>query len=192
MSLRYVILSLLSVEPNTGYGIGRVLRGELSHVWEARLQQIYTELAKLEAEGALAVEELALPKRPAKKLYRLTPEGEAALTSWLSSKLSRPSARDDLLVRLSRLGRLEIEAAVRLLEERSEEATTQIVALQRRLPGSTPITLDELGRLMTLEAALARADAEVAWCSRALDRLRAIERGGAGFAGDGERLTSNA
>ena len=47
MSLRFVLLGLLTSEPNTGYGLGRLLRGEMNHLREASLQQIYTELSWL-------------------------------------------------------------------------------------------------------------------------------------------------
>jgi len=83
MTLRAVLLALLSKEPNTGYGLGRLLRDDLHYLWDARLQQIYAELARLRAGGLLEVETIALPNRPPKKVYSLTPEGEEGLDDWL-------------------------------------------------------------------------------------------------------------
>ena len=68
MSLRSVLLVLLSKEPNSGYGVGRLLRNELGHLWDTRLQQIYGELAKLQSDGLVRAERFDLPNRPAKKV----------------------------------------------------------------------------------------------------------------------------
>ena len=84
MSLRFVLLALLSREPNTGYGLGCLLHGQLNHVWDAWLQQIYSELARLEAQGLVESESIELPNRPAKKVHSLTPAGSQALDEWLT------------------------------------------------------------------------------------------------------------
>ena len=48
MRLALVILAILAERgPNTGYGIGRLLRSELRHFSNAKLQQVYFELAVL-------------------------------------------------------------------------------------------------------------------------------------------------
>ena len=90
MSLRHVLLTVLSREPNSGYGIGKLLQKELSHIWDARLQQIYGELAKLQADGLMDVESVDLPNRPSKKIYSLTAAGMAELDRWLTDR-ARPT-----------------------------------------------------------------------------------------------------
>jgi len=172
MSLQHVLLALLSKEPNTGYGVGRALRCELRHLWDARLQQIYGELAKLEARGLLAAETVALPNRPAKKIYTLTPHGQETLDEWLL--LSPPSrvSKDDLLIRLFCLERLPTEVLARRLEERLDEAKREEERLSRETAQASRTDPAQLGRLLALEAALARTKAEAAWCERATGILR--------------------
>jgi PadR family transcriptional regulator AphA len=173
MSLRSVLLTLLSREPNTGYGVGRLLNREFRHLWDARLQQIYGEFAKLQEEGLVKVEAIAMPNRPAKKVYSLTPAGEEALIDWLAKPPARHAAKDELLIQLSCLERVPPGVATRRVEQRREESLSEVAAL-RELILKTPRTdPGHLGYLLTLEAALARAGAEVSWCEKALAVLSA-------------------
>jgi DNA-binding PadR family transcriptional regulator len=172
MSLQHVLLALLSKQPNTGYGVGRLLRDELSHLWDARLQQIYGELGKLEARGLLVVETVALSNRPAKKIYSLTAAGYETLDEWLITRPRPRACRDDFLIRLICLERLSPDFLARRLEERLDEMTREearLSALAAQISRTDP---DQLGRLLALDAALARAQAEAAWCGRAATILR--------------------
>jgi len=167
MSLQHVLLVLLSKESNTGYGVGRLLRDELSHLWDARLQQIYSELAKLEARGLLAVETVELPNRPAKKIYSLTGDGQEALDAWLLTRPTPRVCKDDFLVRLVCLERLSPQLLARRLEERLDEMTREEARLSTLAAKISRTDPAQLGSLLALEAALTRAQAEAAWCGRA-------------------------
>ena len=98
MSLRHVLLTVLSREPNSGYGIGKLLQKELSHIWDARLQQIYGELAKLQADGLMDVERVDLPNRPSKKIYSLTAAGMAELDRWLTDRAAPHTNSGNVMV----------------------------------------------------------------------------------------------
>jgi DNA-binding PadR family transcriptional regulator len=175
MSLRSVLLTLLSREPNTGYGVGRLLNREFRHLWDARLQQIYGEFARLQEEGLVKAESIAMPNRPAKKVYSLTPAGEEALDDWLSKPPALHAAKDELLIQLSCLKRIPTGVIVRRVEQRRDDSLAEVTAL-RELILKTPRTdPGHLGHLLTLEAALARAGAEVSWCEKALAVLSAEE-----------------
>ena len=171
MSLRSVLLVMLSKAPNTGYGIGRLLRDELSHLWGARLQQIYSELARLDSEGLVHVESVALANRPAKKVYSLTRSGERSLDGWLADEPAPVAAKDELLVRLFCLERLPAELAVRRLLERREACEQEAAVLRTKVADTRGASREELGRRLTLEAALGRAEQQAAWCERALALL---------------------
>lgn len=171
MSLRSVLLVLLSRASNTGYGMGRLLHHEFHHVWDARLQQIYGEFARLEEEGLVKAETIAMPNRPAKKVYSLTPAGQEALDDWLARPPALHPAKDDLLVQLSCLERTSTGVIARRLEQRRDDSVAQAVSL-RELILKTPRTdPDYLGRLLTMQAALARAEAEAGWCDKAVAAL---------------------
>ena len=172
MSLRVVVLAVLSKEPNSGYGISKELRGPLRHIWEARLQQIYAELARAQEQGLVDVHCIELPNRPAKKVYTLTAAGEEALDDWLADRSDGYLPKDDLLVKLHCLERMPREGAVRQLAGRRERFAGEVERLEARLAQAPRTDPARLGELLTLEAALTRAQAEVSWCDRALAVLQ--------------------
>ena len=167
MGLRYVLLGLLSKEPNTGYGIARALRRSLDQVWDARLQQIYAELARAHEQGLVDVRAVEIPNRPSKKVYTLTPAGEEALDDWLAAREDCYHPRDDLLVKLYCLDRAPRDALLRQLSDRAERFAARVEELRRRAAQVPRTDPSRLGELLTLEAALTRAEAEVSWCERA-------------------------
>jgi PadR family transcriptional regulator AphA len=190
MSLQTVLLALLSKEPNTGYGVGRLLRRDASHLWDARLQQIYAELAKLHANGLLDVQRIDLPNRPAKKVYTLTPEGERALDAWLERGPDPHACKDELLVWVYCLDRIPAEALVRQLERRREALERERAVLRERRARAARTDPRALGYLLTIEAALARAESHVAWCDRAIGLLSAGSDDIEAAPGDLERAAS--
>lgn len=182
MGLRHVLLGLLSREPNTGYGIARALRSSLDQVWDARLQQIYAELARLYDQGLVDVQEIALPNRPAKKRYTLTQAGEESFDVWLSERDDGYAPRDDLLVKLYCLDRVPPTALFRQLSDRAERFADRAAGLRRRAAQVPRTDPSRLGELLTLEAALTRAEAEVSWCGRALALLEGVSEPGHPYA----------
>lgn len=172
MSLRYVLLALLSKNPNSGYGLGRLLQKRLRHLWDARLQQIYSELANLQNEGLVEVETIDLPNRPAKKIYSLNAAGREALDSWLADPCCPCSNKDELLVRLYCLERMPRDVLGRRLEERRDEYERGVQELREtkmQISRTDPL---QAGLLLTLEAAIARAEAQIDWCAKAISGLR--------------------
>ena len=138
MSLRCTVLALLSEQPNTGYGIGRLLEHQLSHLWGARLQQIYRELSKLEAQNFVEAEHIALLNRPAKKIYTITPAGSKALDRWLNEPPAPLVSKSDMLLKVYCLERLPKDVIVRRLEERQAEYETAVHDLREKLTGGPP------------------------------------------------------
>ena len=172
--LRLVILALLADEPNSGYGLGRALAKERNHVWSANTQQIYAELAKLDSDGLLSVKITKLQNRPTKKVYSLNRAGHAELRYFLIEKEPGVVApKDELLVHIL-AARHAPQAVLSRLAERSNRLERQIAELTARLDETDSDR--EVGLWITLDAALARAKADAAWCKRAIAALRRIQR----------------
>lgn len=172
MSLRFALLALLSKEPNSGYGLQRLLRGTLSHLWDARLQQIYAELGRAQEDGLVDVRLIDLPNRPAKKVYTLTTAGEDLLDGWLADRTDAFVPKDALLIKLYCLDRIPREPLLRQLGERLEHYAVEIERARARLDQVSRTDPSQLGELLTLEAALVRAEAHVTWCGRVIAVLR--------------------
>lgn len=168
MSLRYVLLALLSKRQNSGYGLGRLLQRQLGHLWEARLQQIYGELAKLQSDGLIEAEEIELANRPSKKIYTLTADGREALDDWLANRPSPHSHKEEMLVRLYCLERMPPDLLARRLQEQRDEYETEAVDLRNRVTQVPRTDGTQAGLLLTMEAALAVAEAQVRWFDKAL------------------------
>ncbi|MBZ5577981.1 MAG: PadR family transcriptional regulator [Acidobacteriia bacterium] len=98
--LREVILTVLAHRPMTGYEIARSFDQVLSHFWHASHQQIYRELARLDADGCVVFREVAGAGKPAKKLYSLTKNGRTQLQQWVAAPTGLPRPQYDLLVKL--------------------------------------------------------------------------------------------
>ncbi|MGB2694782.1 MAG: PadR family transcriptional regulator [Dehalococcoidia bacterium] len=177
MSLRFVLMGLLSEQPDTGYGLKRRLRVGLSHIWEAPLQQIYSELAHLHADGCLGIDLVDQAHRLPKKVYSVTDDGRRELISWLRRPDDGPVHRDQLLMKLylfPRVGGSEVAAALR---DRLKVLDAEISQVGRRLrelkDGPSDISI---GYRLSLEGALSFADAWRSWCERALEEVAAFDR----------------
>jgi len=74
------LLALIDQEPSYGYDMARTLaeRG-LSLVSEGT---IYPLLSRLQRRGLVEGYLVASPEGPARKYYRITPDGEATLQQW--------------------------------------------------------------------------------------------------------------
>ena len=77
-----VVLGLVALGPRTGYDIKRIADSSTRFFWGASYGQIYPELRRLEQEGL--VEARDEPRgRIRRRVFRITPAGEAAVREWL-------------------------------------------------------------------------------------------------------------
>lgn len=123
MSLAFAILAAVENQERSGYDIARAFDHGVGYFWQASHQQIYRELARLAGLGRLAFDTVEQQRRPAKKVYHITPAGRDALQAWLETPAAAPKIKDELLVRLyaGSLARREV-----LLEEvRRHETETR-------------------------------------------------------------------
>lgn len=166
-----VLLGLLSRIPNSGYGLYRLLERELSHIWSARLQHVYSDLSWLVDEGLVAFETIDRQSRPAKKIYSLTRAGTAALDAWLRKGSLAEATKDDLLARLYCLERGP-KVLIGQLEDRQEACEAEAVALRQRIVLIASAQLSDLADKLTLEAALSRIEAQAGWCEASIAAIR--------------------
>lgn len=125
MSLRHAILSLLDVEPGTGYDLMTRFRRSVGFFWQASHQQVYKELHALLGEGFVECEEIAQQGRPSRKVYTLTKAGIDELARWLALPAQAMKIRDPLLVKLFAGRRLPpAKIAEDLARHRAQHAET--------------------------------------------------------------------
>src|SRR5207245_11176081 len=99
-TLRYIILGLLGARPMSGYDIKQAFDRALASYWNAGNSQIYTTLKKLRDEELVEAEVIVQKSRPDRKVYRLTPAGEAELDRWLQEEVPGRFSKDDFRTKL--------------------------------------------------------------------------------------------
>ena len=99
MNVRTLCLAMLTFGESTGYDIRkRAAEGAYRHFVEASFGSIYPALAKLEADGCVERRQEQLPGRPARKVYSITPKGEAEFRAALSAPIQRDVFRSPFLM----------------------------------------------------------------------------------------------
>lgn len=85
MSLRHILLGLLSENSGHGYALRKQFVTRLGHFRNINEGQLYTELARMEKESLVKREVVAPDKGPARKLFHITAKGRRAFQKWLLS-----------------------------------------------------------------------------------------------------------
>ena len=99
MSLSHALLTALIERPGSGLELARRFDRSIGYFWPATHQQIYRELAKLEAAGFVQAR-LVSGARGGKKTYQVLPTGQAELERWVAANQPTMLIRDELLIRL--------------------------------------------------------------------------------------------
>ena len=175
MALAHAILVALLDAPSSGYDLARRFDGTVGFFWQASHQQIYRELAKLEADGTILSETVEQETRPNKKLYAITDRGTALLTEWMQTPGDLSPIKDDLLVKL--FGGHLVEPAVILQELRQhrKQHQTRLVEYQaieeRFFPDVEALSHKALYQYLTLRNGIQYEQGWLKWCEEALSTL---------------------
>jgi len=96
----YVILGLLDVHPKSGYDIKSVADHSTRYFWAISYGQIYPELTRLQGLGYVELDSESTAGR-ARRVFRITPRGRAALKEWLAEPGEDSyELRDELFLKL--------------------------------------------------------------------------------------------
>lgn len=104
MALAQAILSVLVTNPSSGYDLAKrfdsSVEGSVGFFWNAKPQQIYRELSRLEEKGWLEAKTVRQESRPDKKIYSVTKLGKQQFCEWIADPEQIAPTKDDLLVKL--------------------------------------------------------------------------------------------
>lgn len=181
MSLPHALLTALIEHPgSSGLELARRFDRSIGHFWQATHQQIYRELARLEADGLIASEAQA-EARGRKRNYHVLTAGEEALRQWLARPEATPPLRDSLMVKLRADAVLEPDrsdtaALIASIEERLSVHRHKLIQYQtfaaRDFAQATPDRAVRI-RQMILQAGLRHESGWVQTLEEALAVLRA-------------------
>lgn len=175
-TLGYVLLSLLSVKPYTGYELVQIMQ---TASWQAKHSQIYPLLAKLEQKELLTFEHVEQIGNPNKKIYSISDKGVALLKQWIAEPPATPIIRDEFLMKMYAISLTDTETAKRLVQERlstyKEKAASREAAIKRLEQENNEnikdITSKHFGRYIFFERRLRLEKEEISWCKWVLSLL---------------------
>jgi PadR family transcriptional regulator AphA len=120
------ILGLLSIVPMSGYDLAQAAEHSVHLFWPISKSQVYAELARLEPMGLVQGTEVAQDRRPDKRLFSLTEQGEQVLDSWLESEdPAAPTFRLPFLLKVFLGHRMAPEHTAELLRQVRARALAQ-------------------------------------------------------------------
>ena len=175
MSVRYALLGLLYQQPMHGYELGKQLAATVGAQWDVKPGQIANTLARLRQEDLVDYELAEGDDAPERKVFFLTPAGQAELQDWYL----RPEARDY---------RLQDSFYMKLVLSlvRGPVAPEQVLMVQRRalfqeLHEATDLRRradpqHELPWVLLLESVIMHLEADLRWIEMCEARLPDLKR----------------
>lgn len=179
MSLRHVILAVLSQETMTGYDITKQFDLVLGYFWRASHQQVYRELAALVDAELVRFRTVPQEGKPDKKVYAMTAKGKRELARWLKAAPDLPRLRDDLLVKLfagETAGRDTLHDQIAQARVLHEKKLKTYLALEKEHFPQGPDKVPPFQRLiyLTLRHGVERERAWLRWSKQADDIIAGL------------------
>ena len=170
VSLRYLILGLLTQQPMTGYDIKSFLGGLNWLTGSPSGGSLYPVLRALRQEDLVTVEVVPGLDRPSKKIYDITEAGQQALRTWTEQPTGANGSLRAFVMRLL----LADSYSPARLSAHLKQRRAQVAGHRAVLAGGlgAPGTGPSLGQELALDFGLALATAELSWLDTALDRLQ--------------------
>lgn len=137
MSTKHLVLSLLDVEPASGYDLAFRCMDSLGPIWSATHSQIYTTLHKLLAAGQVeANDEDNGPNARRRVVYSITAAGRQELDDWRNEPITYLPPRDPLLFWAQHMDSVPLDTTLQRLD--AHEAHSR-AALEHALEKSVEI-----------------------------------------------------
>ena len=111
MSLSHALLTSLIEKSSSGYDLARRFDKSIGYFWHATHQQIYRELARMEAAGWIESSSAPDAGKTRKREYRVLEAGRTELVRWSCEASAPIDLRDEFMVRLradAAIGPLEL------------------------------------------------------------------------------------
>lgn len=161
MSLKYVLLGLLSQHSRYGYELKREAEQLLGNGAELNPGQLYPLLRKLAEQQLLDGERVEQEDRPDKRVFTLTETGARELSAWFDEPVSLSVGRSALFLRFVVLTLVRPEGRADYLKEQRHrllEFIGQLVADRSKHEGS-----EDLSTRALRELTLFHTEADLKW-----------------------------
>ena len=176
MSVRHAVLGLLAQHPRHGYELRAAFEalagGEEN--WEVKPAQIYTTLVRMEQAGLVAEQSVEQDAGPEKRIYAITPEGFKILDEWFGEGTSPEHQRDEFFLKLMVALISGATDPYRLIGVQRTFLYRELHAITTQRTRSDPGR--ELAKILLLDKAAMRLEADLRWLDMTEVRLDEIRR----------------
>lgn len=175
MSLAHAVLTSLLEKASSGYDLARRFDKSIGYFWHATHQQIYRELARMEAAGWIEGFVPLDAGKTRKKHYRVLDAGRAELARWAQEPTEPMDLRDTITVKLRAdaiLGEVELAPELRRHLALHEQRLAQYHAVEARdFPPAKGLTRAQAIQYMILKKGILYEECELAWGRKMLALL---------------------
>jgi DNA-binding PadR family transcriptional regulator len=180
VALSHAILVALLDNPSSGYDLAKRFDGSVGLFWDATHQQIYRELAKLEAIAYITSETIQQETRPNKKLYSITEMGQTYLAEWMMKPSVLSPIRDDLRVKLFGGHLINPETILQELRHHRKLHQTRLVEYQamedQYFPDIEALSEKAVFHYLTLRNGIQLEQSWLKWCAEAIATLQGLQQ----------------
>jgi len=177
MSVRHAILGLLAQRPRHGYDLraafSAVVGGDEN--WDVKPAQIYTTLERLEEAGLVErASDMGEGEEPGRRIYAITPQGDAVLREWFASGVVPEHQRDEFFVKLMTAlvsGEADISQLVQLQRSTLYQELHAATTLRDSYNPQT-----EMAQILLLDKSIMHLEADLRWLDFAELRLEDVKR----------------
>jgi DNA-binding PadR family transcriptional regulator len=176
MSLPHAVLTSLLEKSTSGYDLARRFDKSIGYFWHATHQQIYRELARMEAAGWIEGFVPADAGKTRKKHYRVLGAGRAELARWAQESTEPMDLRDAFTVKLRAdavLGEVDLVPELQRHLALHQERLAQYLQIEARdfAPGK-PLSRAQAIQHMILRKGILYEQGELAWGAEMLRLLQ--------------------
>jgi PadR family transcriptional regulator, regulatory protein AphA len=171
----YAVLGLLTYGERSGYDLTKLVEQSIGFFFTPAKSQIYAELKRLVSLGYASEREVEQERRPDKRVYSITRQGEGALRGWLEGPDVPPDEiKSTFMVKLFFGNHMSREAVLDQLEEARRQAREELEQLET----IEKVIRDEDGLFypyLTLKCGLKYARAQIRWAEETIREVRGRE-----------------
>jgi len=169
MSLSHALLTSLAERPGSGSELAGRFDRSIGYFWQATHQQIYRELARIEAAGWVEAAPVE-GARGGKRRFRILPPGREELQRWVNDRQDAPAIRDELMVRLRAeavVGPTGLAEELVAVAARHRDKLAAYLAIEARDFPVAPRSREESLQHLVLKAGIAFEHHRIALCEEA-------------------------
>jgi PadR family transcriptional regulator AphA len=178
MSLKFLVLAVLSRQPATGYEITKTFDATVGSFWRASHQQVYRELNALSRIGLTTFAKISQTERPDKKVYTITQAGTEELLQWLTSPTLERPIKDDLLIKVwagELLGANALRREIARLRAVHEAELQRYKDLETQHFSDPPSSVFDILQYIALKRGVTSEQCWIAWAAEADALLQSLE-----------------